>query len=111
MTLPTDYIPKLGLSFIFRLPLLIPWVYHVDASYPKKLVVIRFLVVLSPPAGNRNLYIIKGRERIKLIEKESLHQDLEAFVWAYLYRTVIVTAILYQITHLNSTLHWLIFFQ
>lgn len=97
MTLPTDYTPKLGLSFIFRLPLLIPCIYHIDASYPKKLV-IRFLVVLSPPAGNRNLYISKGRERIKFIEKESLHQDLESFVWVYLCHTIIVTVILFQIT-------------
>lgn len=74
MSLPTDYAKKLGLSFIFRLPVLIPWVYHIDVSYPEKLVVTRFLFVLSLSTGNRNLYISKGREKNqKLIEKWSLY--------------------------------------
>lgn len=66
MSLPTDYKPKVGLSFIFRLPLLILWVYHIDVSHLERVVTVtRFLFVLSPPTGNKNFTVSTGGERIK----------------------------------------------
>lgn len=49
MALPTDCKPKLGLSFIFRFPVVVPWVCHMDVSYPERLVVTSCLFVQSPP--------------------------------------------------------------
>lgn len=60
MALPTDRKAKLGLSFIFRFPVVVPWVCHMDVSYPEKLVVIRCLFG-------------RGRDQ-RLIGKRSLHQ-------------------------------------
>lgn len=49
MALPTDYKPKLGLSFIFRFPVVVPWVCPMDVLYPEKLIVTRCLFVQCPP--------------------------------------------------------------
>ena len=49
MALPTDCKPRLDLSFIFGFPVVVPWVCHMDVSYPEKLVVTRYLFVQSSP--------------------------------------------------------------
>lgn len=72
-TLPHHCKPKLGLSFRFGLPVLIPQLFHIHAPCPEELSLGLFL---APTTGNRNLDISKKQGKLtKRTAKESLQQE------------------------------------